>query len=186
MSYASVVKAQRAQRNRVYVRELLRQRQPAFAAALESAEQYLSCALAQTGNDVGLMMAHETCHLCRRKLNTDQGAATECEVLVQLLKAVRAHESRVQVMRGDPELDKTALLGTHLEQGADRGQRDLRSHDDDRGELVDQPVGRRGAAGQPDHLSQWLAEEGCVRAPGPARRMPPGIAPLVPSAYAHN
>lgn len=63
MSYASVVKAQRAQRNRAYVRELLRQRQPAFAAALESAEQYLSCALAQRGNDVGLMMAHETCHL---------------------------------------------------------------------------------------------------------------------------
>jgi len=63
MSYASVVKAQRAQRNRAYVRELLRQRQPAFAAALESAVQYLSCALAQTGNDVGLMMTHETCHL---------------------------------------------------------------------------------------------------------------------------
>jgi hypothetical protein len=63
MSYASVVKAQRAQRNRAYVRELLRQRQPAFAAALESAEQYLSCALAQRGNDVGLMMAHEACHL---------------------------------------------------------------------------------------------------------------------------
>jgi hypothetical protein len=63
MSYASVVKAQRAQRNRAYVRELLRQRQPAFAAALESAEQYLSCALAQWGNDVGLMMSHETCHL---------------------------------------------------------------------------------------------------------------------------
>lgn len=62
MSYASVVKAQRAQRNRAYVRELLRQRQPALAAALESAEQYLSCALAR-GNDAGLMMAHETCHL---------------------------------------------------------------------------------------------------------------------------
>jgi hypothetical protein len=30
---------------------------------LESAEQYLSCALAQRGNDAGLVMAHETCHL---------------------------------------------------------------------------------------------------------------------------
>jgi hypothetical protein len=49
MSYASVVKAQRARRNRAYVRELLRQRQPAFAAALTSAELYLSCALAQRG-----------------------------------------------------------------------------------------------------------------------------------------
>lgn len=63
MSYVSVVKAQRAQRNRAYVRELLGQRQPAFAAALESAERYLSCALAQTGKDVGLMTAHETYHL---------------------------------------------------------------------------------------------------------------------------
>lgn len=63
MSDVSVVKAQRAQRNRAYVRELLRQRQPAFADALESAERYLSCALAQAGNEVGLMTAHEICHL---------------------------------------------------------------------------------------------------------------------------
>ena len=51
------------------------------------------------------------------------------------------------VMRGDPELDKTALLGTHLEQGADRGQRGLRGHGGDRGELVDEPAGRHA---QPD------------------------------------
>src|SRR6201995_5846698 len=36
-------KAQRARENRAYVRMLLRQRQPAFAAALSSAEQYVSC-----------------------------------------------------------------------------------------------------------------------------------------------
>jgi hypothetical protein len=36
-------KAQRARENRSYVRMLLRQRQPAFAAALSSAEQYVSC-----------------------------------------------------------------------------------------------------------------------------------------------
>jgi hypothetical protein len=36
-------KAQQARENRAYVRMLLRQRQPAFAAALSSAEQYASC-----------------------------------------------------------------------------------------------------------------------------------------------
>jgi hypothetical protein len=36
-------KAQQAQENRAYVRMLLRQRQPAFAAALSSAERYVSC-----------------------------------------------------------------------------------------------------------------------------------------------
>src|SRR5882724_680577 len=36
-------KAQQAQENRAYVRMVLRQRQPAFAAALSSAEQYVSC-----------------------------------------------------------------------------------------------------------------------------------------------
>src|SRR5256885_16180540 len=36
-------KAQRARENQAYVRMLLRQRQPAFAAALSSAEQYVSC-----------------------------------------------------------------------------------------------------------------------------------------------
>jgi hypothetical protein len=33
----------RAEENRAYVRMLLRQRQPAFAAALASAERYVSC-----------------------------------------------------------------------------------------------------------------------------------------------
>src|ERR1700759_3093654 len=39
----SLRKAQRARENRAYVRMLLRQRQPAFAAALSLAEQYVSC-----------------------------------------------------------------------------------------------------------------------------------------------
>jgi len=40
----SPVKAQRARENRAYVRMLLRERQPAFAAALAFAEQYaVSC-----------------------------------------------------------------------------------------------------------------------------------------------
>src|SRR6476659_641955 len=39
----SLRKAQRARENRAYVRMLLRQRQPAFAAALSAAEQYVSC-----------------------------------------------------------------------------------------------------------------------------------------------
>ena len=36
-------KAQQARENRAYVRMLLRQRQPTFAAALSAAEQYVSC-----------------------------------------------------------------------------------------------------------------------------------------------
>jgi hypothetical protein len=36
----SSVKAQQAQENKAYVRMLLRERQPAFAAALAFAEQY--------------------------------------------------------------------------------------------------------------------------------------------------
>jgi hypothetical protein len=39
----SWAKAQRAHGNRAYVRELLRKREPAFAAALAAAEQDLSC-----------------------------------------------------------------------------------------------------------------------------------------------
>ena len=41
MSQMSAVKAQRARENRVYVRMLLSERQPAFAAALAFAEQYV-------------------------------------------------------------------------------------------------------------------------------------------------
>jgi hypothetical protein len=41
----SAVKAQRAEENKGYVRMLLRQRQPAFAAALASAERYFSCSV---------------------------------------------------------------------------------------------------------------------------------------------
>jgi hypothetical protein len=43
MSQMSLVKAGRAQENRAYVRMLLWQLQPAFAAALASAEQDVSC-----------------------------------------------------------------------------------------------------------------------------------------------
>jgi hypothetical protein len=39
----SRVKARRVWENRAYVRELLGQRQPGFAAALAFAEQYFSC-----------------------------------------------------------------------------------------------------------------------------------------------
>lgn len=34
-----------------------------------------------------------------------------CDVLVRILEAVRARESRALVVRGDPGVDKTALLG---------------------------------------------------------------------------
>ena len=43
VSQISSRKAQQARENRAYVRMLLRQRQPAFAAALSSAERYVSC-----------------------------------------------------------------------------------------------------------------------------------------------
>jgi hypothetical protein len=42
-SQMSWVKAQRARENSAYVRKLLGQRQPGFAAALAFAEQYFSC-----------------------------------------------------------------------------------------------------------------------------------------------
>jgi hypothetical protein len=42
-SEMSRVKARRVWENRAYVRELLGQRQPGFAAALALAEQYFSC-----------------------------------------------------------------------------------------------------------------------------------------------
>ena len=43
MSQVSLVRAERAEENRAYVRMLLWQRQPAFAAALAAAERYFSC-----------------------------------------------------------------------------------------------------------------------------------------------
>ena len=45
-SQMSWVKAQRARENSAYVRKLLGQRQPEFAAALAFAEQYFSCLMA--------------------------------------------------------------------------------------------------------------------------------------------
>jgi len=47
MSQMSPVKAERARQNRAHVRELLRQRQPGFAAALASAEHHLPCSAVQ-------------------------------------------------------------------------------------------------------------------------------------------
>jgi hypothetical protein len=43
MSWTAQAKARRAQKNRDYVRKLLSQRQPEFAAALAFAEQELTC-----------------------------------------------------------------------------------------------------------------------------------------------
>ena len=48
MSQMSPVNVERARQNRAYVRELLIQRQPEFAAALASAEQHLSCCAVQS------------------------------------------------------------------------------------------------------------------------------------------
>ena len=45
VSQMSRVKAQRARENSAYVRKLLTQRQPEFAAALAWAEHYFSCVL---------------------------------------------------------------------------------------------------------------------------------------------
>jgi hypothetical protein len=43
MRRSSMVKCERAQENRAYVRRLLRERQPEFAAALASVEHSFSC-----------------------------------------------------------------------------------------------------------------------------------------------
>jgi hypothetical protein len=48
-SQMSWVKAQRARENSAYVRKLLVQRQPGFAAALAFAEQYFSCLSGREG-----------------------------------------------------------------------------------------------------------------------------------------
>jgi len=53
-------KAQQARENRAYVRILLRQRQPAFAAALSSAERYVSCPADPFSCSAGLGRRHET------------------------------------------------------------------------------------------------------------------------------
>lgn len=51
MSQMPPAKAQRARENSAYVRELLRRRQPGFAAALASAEQYLAYLLAEVAEE---------------------------------------------------------------------------------------------------------------------------------------
>ena len=56
----SLRKAQRARENRAYVRMLLRQRQPAFAAALSYAEQSVSCPADPFSCSAGLGRRHET------------------------------------------------------------------------------------------------------------------------------
>lgn len=62
MSQMLQAKAQRARENCAYLRELLWRRQPEFAAALASADQYLSHLLTQAGNEAG-PVAHEIGHL---------------------------------------------------------------------------------------------------------------------------
>ena len=62
-SQMSWVKAQRARENSAYVRKLLGQRQPGFAAALAFAEQYFSCLSAGRGDGGGTMIRHRTYHL---------------------------------------------------------------------------------------------------------------------------
>jgi hypothetical protein len=60
----SRVKAQRARENSAYVRKLLRQRQPEFAAALAFAEQYFSCLSGRgEATGAGMMIGHRTYHL---------------------------------------------------------------------------------------------------------------------------
>jgi hypothetical protein len=53
-------KAQQARENRAYVRMLLWQRQPAFAAALSAAEQYVSCPADPFSCPAGLGRRQET------------------------------------------------------------------------------------------------------------------------------
>ena len=53
-------KAQQARKNRAYVRMVLRRRQPAFAAALSSAEQYASCPAAPFTCSAGTSRRQET------------------------------------------------------------------------------------------------------------------------------
>jgi WhiB family transcriptional regulator, redox-sensing transcriptional regulator len=57
MSQTSLVKARRAQENRAYVRKLLRQRQPGFAAALASAERQFSAAARDPRGQDGTVMS---------------------------------------------------------------------------------------------------------------------------------
>src|SRR5690242_21597774 len=59
----SRVKAQRARENSAYVRKLLGQRQPEFAAALAFAEQYCSCLSGREMRRAGMMIGHRTYHL---------------------------------------------------------------------------------------------------------------------------
>jgi hypothetical protein len=84
-------------------------------------------------------------------------------MLIRHPKAVRARESRVLVVRGEPGVDKTALLDALLEQGGDRGQRDLRSHGGGRSELVDEPAGGHA---QPNSritsVNAWQRRDACV------------------------
>jgi len=53
-------KAQQARENRAYVRMLLRQRQPAFAAALSAVEQYISCSADPSSYSAGPGWRQET------------------------------------------------------------------------------------------------------------------------------
>ena len=69
-------KAQRARENRAYVRMLLRQRQPAFAAALSSAEQYVSCPAAPFSYSAGPGRRQETSGRAARWREQGEGAGS--------------------------------------------------------------------------------------------------------------
>jgi hypothetical protein len=58
MSQMSPAKAQRARENRAYVRVLLRERQPAFAAALEFLSSSMSCSACPARGRIETMIAH--------------------------------------------------------------------------------------------------------------------------------
>jgi len=75
------------------------------------------------------------------------------------------------VMRGDPELDKTALLGTHLEQGADRGQRDLGAMVIAVNLWMNQPGGHAQPDSRITSVNVWQRRDACVP------RVPPGGCP---------
>jgi hypothetical protein len=53
----STLKCERARENRAYVRKLLREREPEFAAALASVEREFSCPAAQATDEIAVMIA---------------------------------------------------------------------------------------------------------------------------------
>jgi len=62
MRRSPTAKSERARENSAYVRRLLRQRQPEFAATLESAEQKFSCPAGLANDGIRIMIAHRIYH----------------------------------------------------------------------------------------------------------------------------